>query len=265
MTHRSRAACFFAFVSVILGQTTAPARFEVASVKVLPDLPSGPDIRSGGRIRRSTTLMGLIMYAYRLQGFQIFGMPKPPTSWYVIDAETDPSATDDHIRLMFQTLLADRFKLVAHRETRDLDGYSLVVGKNGARIKPVPDEGKKPAPLPPWFASRGDAFAAMIEGQMLVTKEGKGTVAFTARRASMAQAADAIEQQLQMIVLDQTGLPGKYYFGFKCLQTNNLMDDADVPTLFNAVQEELGLRLDKQKHSAEILIVERFESVPTQN
>jgi uncharacterized protein (TIGR03435 family) len=258
-------ALFLVAAAAILGQTAAPPRFEVASVKVLPDMPFNfGNSRSGGRIRHSTTLMGLVLYAYHLQAYQVSGMPKGPISWYAVDAETDPSATEDQIRLMFQTLLADRFKIAIHHETRELDGYALQTARNGPKIKPVNPDDKDTAPLPEWFKPKGDSFAKLIDGRIMATMEGRGITAVTGRRVSMAQLTDTLEQQLRTFVLDRTGLTGNYYFAFKCLQIDTT-EDADAPTLFQALQSELGLRLDKQKGPVRMLIVDHLETVPTEN
>ena len=254
------AILFFAAAGMVFGQTAAPRSFEVASVKMFPDVQFGPNTRSGGRIRRTTTLMGLVLYAYHLQGFQVSGMPKEPVSWYVIDAKTDPSTTDSQIRLMFQTLLADRFQLTAHRETREVNGYALVAGKNGAKIKPVMPE-EKPAAMPDYFKGKP---APAFEGQVFISKEGDLS-ALTGRRVSMSQLAETPgNYELDTFVLDKTGLPGNYYFGLKFAGKNSPLG-ADGPDLFAALQEELGLRLEKQKGPVEMLIVDHMETVPTEN
>jgi uncharacterized protein (TIGR03435 family) len=240
-------------------------RFEVASVKMLPDTPmfSLSPIRSGGRIHWNTTAALLVLYAYHLQTFQVYGMPKEPSGFYAVDATTDPSATEDQIRLMFQTLLAERFKLVARRETRQALGYALTVGKNGPKIKAV-SAGEKAAPLPEWFQSKGDTFSAVIEGKIGATGEGKGITAITGRRVTMAQLAETLEQVVGAFVLDKTALAGNYYFGFKCLQRDTTVD-ADVPTIFAAVQESLGLKLDKETGPEEMLVIDHIERAPTAN
>ena len=261
------AALLFTTAFLVYPQTAERPSFEVASVKVLADMPFGtPNIHTPDRIRRSTTLMGLVLYAYHLQGFQVSGMPKGPISWYTIDAKTNPAATDDQIRLMFQTLLADRFKLTTHRETRELNGYALVVGKNGPRIEPAKD-GDKPAPLPPWFLAKGDTMIPLIEGQIMATAEGNGINAVTGRRVTLTQLAELLEQEMGAFVLDKTGLTGKYYFGFKCLQMNSPLQAsaADVPDVFTALQETLGVKLQKEKGPVEMMIVDHLETVPTAN
>ena len=84
--------------------------FDVVSIKQFPSFPVNPAIqRSGGRIKWTAAVNWMVLYAYRIQAFQEAGMPHG-SSFYAIDAETSPDATDDQIRLMVQSLLADRFK-----------------------------------------------------------------------------------------------------------------------------------------------------------
>ena len=266
----TRAAIILLLASISgLSQSAGPA-FDVASIKPLPGLPnSGSLNRSGGRIRWTTTAMGLVMYAYRIEAFQETGMSHVPYIFYTIEAETSPSATDDQIRLMFQALLADRFHFVAHHETRQLPGYALLPAKGGIKIKPSqPDD--PPAPLPAWFAARGDAWSKVIEGRILATGEGIGITAITARRITIPQFVQTLEDQLRAAVTDQSGLSGQFYFAFKCIDVNAPIDagpDAasDVPTVFAAVQESLGLRLEKRTVPVDMLVVDHMEKAPTGN
>ena len=123
---------------------------------------------------------------------------------------------------------------------------------------------EKAAPLPEWFQSKGDTFSAVIEGKIGATGEGKGITAITGRRVTMAQLAETLEQVVGAFVLDKTALAGNYYFGFKCLQRDTTVD-ADVPTIFAAVQESLGLKLDKETGPEEMLVIDHIERAPTAN
>jgi uncharacterized protein (TIGR03435 family) len=248
---------------MVFGQTVAPQSFEVASVKMLPGMPFNmPDTRSGGRIRRTGTLMGLVLYACHLQEFQVSGMPKAPVAWYSIDAETDPSATDDQIRLMFQTLLADRFRLAAHMETRELNGYALVVGKNGRKIQAAKPGQEPPPPMPEYLKGKPPS---AFEGRVFISQEGE-LAALTGRKVTISQLAETLgNNELQTFVRDRTGLPGYYYFGFKFASENGRRRDTDGPDIFSALQEELGLRLQKEKGPVEILVVDRLETAPAEN
>jgi uncharacterized protein (TIGR03435 family) len=248
------------------GQTamTSPS-FEVVSVKAVDSSDKAFEAvlagrrRSGGRITWTTTRTSLLLYAYHLPAWRIVGMEEDQ-SFYSINATTDPSATEDQVRLMLQRLLADRFKLVAHRITKELQGYALVVAKNGPKIKTA--TALKEAPPMPEYIKGGTS--ALFEGQILVSKEGRGTAAITGRGVSMSLLADTLSETLGTFVLDRTGMTGNYYFGFKFLK-DSAPSDAEGPTLFIALQEELGLKLKRQKGPLEVLVVDHLEKLPGEN
>ncbi len=248
---------------VLLAQSPQVSAFEVASVRVLQGGP--PDSfflglrRSGGRISWTTNLGLLLRYAYNLPDWRIVRTDKDQ-SFYAIDATMDTSATEDQVRLMLQTLLADRFKLVSHREAREVQGYALALAKNGPKIKSsLPGELH---PMPEYAAGKPpDPF----EGRVFVSMEGKGTSALTGRGVSTAQLAETLSATLGTLVLDQTGMTGNYYFGFKFLSVqNNPSDEVEGSTIFSALQDELGLKLEKQKGPIEVLVIDHVER-PSEN
>lgn len=241
----------------------AASSFEVASVRVLPGgaLPQGFSLspnRTGGRIRWTTNLPLLLRYAYHLPNWRIAGADKDQ-SFYSVDATMDASATEDQVRTMLQGLLTERFKLAVHRETKDVQAYALEVEKNGPKIKAAAEG--EPHPMPEYFSGKPPE---PLEGRILVTMEGIGTSALTGRGVTMAQLADTLSDNLGTFVIDKTGLKGKYYFGFKFLQTNNAANNADAASIFAALPDELGLRLEKQRGPAEFLVVDHVER-PSEN
>ena len=242
-------------------RTAAPLAFEVASVKPLDQtwieiLPH----RSGGRVSWKINLNVLILYAYHLQSWRIAGLP-PHGTVYQIDATTDPAVTEDQVRLMFQTLLAERFKMTAHRATKEINGYALTVGKGGFKLSEA-RPGDKPAPAPEWSNNSG-AFDPGLDGKVLNTIEAPGILAIIGRRVPISKLAEALQQPLGAFVLDKTGLPGNYYFAFRFAR-EDAPEDVDVPSLISAVQE-LGLRLEKQKGPAEMLVIDHIEKTPAEN
>ena len=95
--------------------------------------------------------------------------------------------------------------------------------------------------------------------------EGKGTSALTGRGVSTAQLAETLSATLGTLVLDQTGMTGNYYFGFKFLSVqNNPSDEVEGSTIFSALQDELGLKLEKQKGPIEVLVIDHVER-PSEN
>jgi len=234
--------------------------FEVVSIKPLSDDYMETRMkRSGGRITWTTDLSYLISYAYRLQRDRLLGVPSSEHT-YKVDAVTDPAATDDQVRLMFQAMLADRMKMTIHRVTKESDALLLSVGKKGPKIKEARPE-DPPPPLPEWSKgapvadSEGNIFARVLNE--------RGVLALTARRISMAQLADELQLLMKQPVLDRTELPGKYYFGFR--YAGDQAVDSDAPSLPAALQENLGLKLEKGKGPVENLIVDHIETVPTEN
>ena len=245
----------------IRAQTVAPLRFDVASVKVSsqPYLSIAPE-RIGGRIRWTTDLWYVLGYAYRLQPWRISGPVPGSSSIYQFDVVTSPDATDDQVRLMFQSLLIDRFKMAVHQETKEVEGYALSVGKGTLKMQEAKD-GEMP-PLPEWIRSnRGDA--PKMEGHVVSTLSGPGIGNLTGRRVTMLQFSEALQRVLQVAVLDHTGLTGNYYFGLQ-YATGTATPEVTLPDLFSAVKE-LGLKLEKHRGPVEMLVVEHIEKTPTEN
>jgi len=242
-------------------QTAPPLRFDVASVKVSPQhfLAIKPD-RSGGRIRWTTDLRYVLEYAYHMQIWRISGPVPGSTSIYDFDVVTSPDATDDQVRLMFQSLLMDRFKMVAHRVTNEVEGFAITVAKGGPKMQEAKD-GELP-PLPDWIHT-GPGDRASMEGYVLSTLEGPGIANLTGRRVTMLQFSEALQRVLQVAVLDDTGLTGKYYFGFQ-YATDTAAPEVTLPDLFSAVKA-LGLKLEKHKGPVEMLVVDHIEKIPTEN
>ncbi len=242
-------------------QTAAALRFDVVSVKPNPEpiLWTSPE-RSGGRIRWSTDLHYLIGYAYRMQPWQWTGAVPGSDHIFDVNATTDPNATEDQVRLMFQSLLIDRFKMEVHREQKEVDGYLLTVAKGGEKMRAA-KEGEAP-PLPAW-ASQHSEDPARMEGLVLAVLGGPGIGHMAGRRVTMLQFAETLQRLLATAVIEQTGLTAKYYFEFD-YATGNSTADVPLPDLFSAVKE-LGLKLEKHKGPAEILVVDHIEKTPTEN
>ena len=215
-------------VAVLLAWSAFGQTFEVASVKAVPDpgqgLPKGFSLtprRSGGRISWITDPVLLLRYAFNLPDWRIVRMDKDhDEAFYAIDATMEEAATDDQVRAMLQNLLVTRFGLVSHRESREVQGYALMVGKNGLKIKP-----SAAVDAPPMPDYMGNKSAAAFERRIFVSGEGKGTSALTGRGVSMAQLADTLSAELGTLVFDQTGVAGNYYFGFKFLSPRNSPGD----------------------------------------
>jgi uncharacterized protein (TIGR03435 family) len=250
--------------TLVLSAQTSPQSFDVAVVK--PD-HSGifavfPE-RSGGRLSWTTDLTSLISYAYDLPIWRISGQIPGSQYSYQLIGSTSADATTAQIREMLQTLLAERFQMQSHRVTKEQEGYALMLAGSGVKLKAAKDGDPAPA-MPEWFAKFTPVGAAGMEGKIVATAEGPGVGAITRRRVTMGQLAGSLENVLRTFVTDNTRLPGKYYIGFKYAQ-NAAPDNTDLPQLLPALQESVGLKLEKRKGPVEMLVVDHLDKAPAEN
>jgi uncharacterized protein (TIGR03435 family) len=223
---------------VALAQTPA---FEVASIRLhvgafmgVGIKPSGPNVTM-----EAMSLHNLIGYAYDLQPYQILGGP----SWVAADrydisakAEGDASLTPERIKQMTQTLLADRFGLKFHHDTKEMPVYVLVVGKNGPKFK----------------ESAPDAERLLVMGSV------DGHPRITVTKGDMAQLAHQFSNinGVDRPTIDKTGLTGAYDYE---LDWSRGDAGSDVPVIFTAIQEQLGLKFQPDKARVEVLVIDRAE------
>lgn len=246
---------------VAQAQADAPLSFDVASVKAITQgwIEVRPT-RSPGRFTWSTRTEELVEYAYHMQPFQISGSnPARTNVVYRVDATLAPSATEDQVRLMLQSFLADRFKMACHPVTKEAEGYNLNVMKGGLKVREA-KEGDQAPPMPEAFGNRPNAF----DGQILNHMPEAGIVEVIGRRVTMLQFSEALQRLVRTAVWDQTGLKGNYYFGFR-YAPENAPDDADAPPLAAALAESLGLKLERHKGPVEMLVIDHIEKTPTEN
>jgi uncharacterized protein (TIGR03435 family) len=194
---------------------------------------------SNGRLTvDNETLKRCIYNAYGVGPNQVVGGPDwLSTDRFNIEAKPEQPVKDDSVAMaMLQTLLAERFKLVAHRETRTISAYVLEVLKNGPKLE------------------KGDGGGAS-------TGNGRGRI--EAKNSSMDHFAEVLSRQMELPVLNRTGLDG--VFNLK-LEWNPRITDpaAEGPSVFTAVQDQLGLRLRAQKTPVEVIVVDHAER-PSQN
>ena len=244
--------------------SAASHSFDVASVKVSdsPIISSRFD-RAGGHIAWTTDLFNIIEYAYGVRNWQISG-PVPGSSYaYAIEAVTDPKTTDDQVRLMFQSLLADRFKMAVHEETKDAPGYALAIAKGGLKIQEATDAKIPPMPgwLPPLYKT-GDP--AGMEHHISATLPSSGVVLIIGRRVTMQQLSENLSVAIQSPVFDLTGLHGEYYFAFEYAEGADTGGTNDLPPLPGALKL-LGFNFEKHTGPVKTIIVDHIEKVPTEN
>jgi uncharacterized protein (TIGR03435 family) len=290
------------FISLIFAEPSVHAQaakkleFEVASIKPTPP-PDGkprvvgcrggpgskdPELFSCGNM----SLANLVTYAYRLNYYQLSAPEwmKDPFAAFDIAARVPEGATKDDFYAMLQNLLADRFKLMVHHESREMQQYDLAVAKSGSKFKeaapqaPKPDgddDGKPPAFPPPKMGT--DGYPVLGGGGGMAMMGGRARM--YGPEMTMAMLAGQISGQLGKPVTDATGLSGKYevslYWDAVATKWAGSPPAAGGPetpvardpgpTLIEALQDQLGLRLESKKGPVDFLVVDHAEKVPTEN
>jgi bla regulator protein blaR1 len=255
------------------GQTqspVAPPRFEVASIKPSnsPDRRAVFNARPGGQFSATNvTVKQLIQSAYGIKGLQISGGP----SWvgsdlFDISAKPEGPVKPDQIQPMLQSLLAERFRLVIRRDTREMLVYALVTARNGPKLS----EANESAPSIVDPGGRGSPAAGNRQPAMIIRR---GLV--RAQETNMYALAYQLSNFLGRTVVDKTGLTGRYDLKLEWMPDENQIAmfrtlgipegngapaaDSPWPSLFTALEEQLGLRLESQKGPVEIFVIERIE------
>ena len=227
----------------------APPAFDAASIKPSEEPngnSSGISTKPGRMEARNVTLRRCIRGAYNLPEVQVVGGPK----WvddlrFNIDAKAPGPAGDDELMLMLQTLLAERFQLKLHRETRQLNGYALEVAKSGLRVKPL-DQGGECSDS----ANTGGALSRITE-----------------KSCSIAIFARKLAECLHLPVADATGIAGAFNITIEWTpdELRAKAGDAAVgPSLDDVLQREIGLKLQTRKVPTAIIVIDSAE-LPTAN
>ena len=281
-----RAIAGLSFVALvppaIFGQGAAtPPTFEIADVHVSPHTLT-PNMRGGvlraGRYEIHTaTMVDLIRTAYGVDADKVLGGP----SWLESDrfdviAKAPPSATPETAKLMLQALLAERFKLVLHADSHALPGFVLTVGKNGPpKLKEADGSGNTgckvtipppPPPPPPGSQTNGPV---LFLPTYLYECHSMTMAAFAEALRTLNAAQTYLETGL---VVDQTGLKGAWDFNFKYGPKINggaiallAGPSAETISLFDAMDKQLGLKLDPMKIPTPVVIVDSVNRTPTDN
>ena len=226
------------------GQSAAtPLSFEVASIKPSAPIVDGRlMVRMGGDPGRldwtNVSIKQIIQQAYQVKDYQISGPDWLASTRYDLVAKLPAGAPRTQVPEMLQTLLAERFKVTIHKETKELPMYALVVGKNGPKMKesevaPPPSDGAGPGGpsgygAPPQGAGRGGPMGDAAGGGVRVGKDGmpqfapgaargpmmmmNGRGHLSAKMMNMSSLVDMLARQLDRPVVDQTGLKGSYDF-----------------------------------------------------
>jgi uncharacterized protein (TIGR03435 family) len=262
-------------------------QFEVASVKpasnaetsrsprlreVMRDArrPGMIPMNDPGRVRlENWALLDLIAAAFRVRAAQVSGPGWLSDQSFDIEAKVPDGAPREELNGMLQSLLEDRFGLKVHRDTRSTQGFALVVGKNGPKLKPgepppAPAEGLTAEEQKAKNEQQAQARMEEMQKRMQENRESSTPLLGFSRANFFSTTTEQLASQLVRFagapVVDETGLTGKYSV------TIETWKNADVPggTVFDAV-EKLGLKLEARKVTVETVVVDQVSKTPTAN
>jgi uncharacterized protein (TIGR03435 family) len=239
---------------------SSPPAFEVASITPCkPGTPEPPGEHAGmvqftypgGRFKaNATTLKFLLEWAYGIQPSQHSEGP----SWmgsdrYDIVAKAEGNATDDQMKRMMQTLIADRFNLKVHHETKDLNVLVVSIGKTAPKLFPPKD----------------DEVHAIRIGQQTGADQKVNSYHVVATRFSLTQLTDTFSRQLGQVIVNETGLNGDYDFTLDLTPDESRPNPLDATILLSAMREQLGLTVKSQKSAVDFLVIDAVEKVVAGN
>jgi uncharacterized protein (TIGR03435 family) len=200
---------------------------------------------------------------------------------YDINAKVPPGSTQEQVEIMLQNLLADRFGLRLHHESREASGYELVVGKGGPKLSPTTD----PSAEPPAIGSHASPPVLDADGFLVATKGVSGTRISTVDNGSMritghSQSISDLTLTIAISlndgkrVVDKTGLTGRYDYKMDLALSGGFRrpggppltaDDIPGPDIFAALDKQLGLRLQKTRIPIDVVVIDHLEQKPTDN
>jgi uncharacterized protein (TIGR03435 family) len=275
---------------------TAAPTFEVAVIR--PSLPMAdaiPLLREGklkvgisidkARVDMGfVTITDLIVEAYKVRPHQISGPDWLSMERFNIQAKLPDGSAEDEVPQMLRTMLADRFLLRTHMESRALSAYSLVVGKNGAKLQPstLPPDPEPAKGLTTLTPSAGNTVTSSggPAGPTQITM-GPNGVQLVMLKTKISALADMLTSILGKPVVDRTGLNGYFRIALDIAQSDvanvaralgmggpataiGVPTDPGGSSMFQAV-EQFGLRLDSRKEQIETLVIDHIEKLPTAN
>jgi uncharacterized protein (TIGR03435 family) len=252
-----RAPILALLASAVLAQTAPQGEFDVASVKAsAPPVQGrataigckgGPGTEDPAHLfcgNMSAEL--LIRRAYGITYLQLTGPEWLRTTQFDIAANVPAGATKEQVAEMWRNLLAERFRLKVHHESRETPQFDLVVAKNGPKLKPAPDDG-----VPPKMGSLG--------------RRRPDFTYLHFPKTTMAGLASTLSIQANQPVNDATGLTGNYDVELSWNPDFAVAGPDSPPELPKALQEQLGLDLKPKKALLDMLVVDRMDKTPSAN
>lgn len=245
--------------------------FEVASIRAAnPEQgyinASTPSLNVGGdRMLRfgQITLRDLIMLAYGIGTSQIQGPGfldgtiAAPADRFDVQARVPPGATSDQVPLMLRALLAERFHLVAHWEHKTREIYALEVGRSGLKMKESPQTPTDGAP------TEGRCTRSLVERDTAIlaatcTRMTSGDIALQVQTLAPGYFRDGP-------VVDVSGLKGVYDFRLEWISVIQARAGEPGPTMMDAVEQQLGLKLERRRQDVDVLVIDKVERTPDAN
>ncbi|HLK65353.1 MAG TPA: TIGR03435 family protein [Bryobacteraceae bacterium] len=234
----------------------APPSFEVASVRVSTIGKAGGEGSRRENIQtspdsltmRNVSLKSAIRWAYHVFDYQVSGPDWLQSERYDINAKSAGTVNEDQLRLMLQVLLADRFKLEVHHQTKEFSAYVLLVGKGGPKVHESKEDGE--------FSMQPD------QKRMVVTVQ----------HAPVSQLTEMLSNIFRAPVVDQTDLKGRYDLTINVAKYLSEMQPTaggappdPLSLITMGLQEELGLKLESKKMNLDLVVVDHAEKVPVEN
>jgi uncharacterized protein (TIGR03435 family) len=315
----------FATTLLLLAGSAAFAQnpaFEVASIKATTPQETGRFmVRMGGDPGRidyvNVSLRDLIRQAYDVKDYQVIGPDWMTGARFDVQAKYPPDTPRETRNLMMQALLAERFGLKIHKESKEVQVYNLVVAKGGPKLKKAEDNPSlppdAPGPRPAVFDRRveapggpaggggaigGVAGSARVggggggggaprpggPGMVMMRMDGPGKMHLEGKGMTVQGFTDMLARQLGKPIFDQTAITGQYDIAldFKPEEGMGMMrgmpmpmprpegsgpapDNVEAPSIFTAVQDQLGLKLESKKGPVETIVVDQASKTPTEN
>jgi len=292
-------------IVIALAITASLARsqsFDVASTKPappvtgIPRISGGPGTADPGRITwESIELKRLLMRAYGIESDQMIGPGWIDSEKYAVVATFPPGTAEDLFRIMLRNLLTERFRITLHHEAKELSLYELVVATSGPKMAvatdpdpgpPNPDDADTRIPRNardsegcPLLRPGASGVQVRIGGPRVVcSKFGSVSMPAFARRLEMMIGLESWGSTTH--VIDKTGLNGEFAFKLKYLSQGVILpgmvtaptagvvgdpEEASGPDLYTAVEQQLGLKLQKTKGMIDRIVIDQATKVPTDN
>jgi len=297
-------------------QSEAVPEFEVASIKPAPpptanmirvQMHGGPGSDDPGRLDwQNVSLRNMLTNAFNLKEYQLQGPDWLNTERFDVSAKIPANTTREQFRLMLQKLLADRFKMTFHHETKEHAAYALTVAKGGPKLKesdpndtsgfaPMAMPGRggdiqmraaAPPPPPPPGAARGGGGpgpGGPLPGRGGMMRMMPGH--FEAKKTTVDGLVNMLSNLTGKPVVDETGLKGIYDFtldyspesaegptmmapppaGGGEVRMPSASEPGSGATIYSAVQQQLGLKLEPKKLPLDHVVIDRMEKIPTEN